>query len=112
VVSILTSIKKLLGLDESYTQFDPDIIMHINSVFMTLTQLGIGPTTGFVVTDAEDIWKDFIGTTLNLEAIKTYVYLKVRLMFDPPQLGYLVDSINTQCTEMEWRLTNQAEGGT
>ena len=110
VDSILTSIKKLLGLAEDYTQFDQDIIMHINSVFMSLTQLGIGPVNGFAVTDAEDIWEDFISPTANLEAVKSYTYLRVRLLFDPPQHAYLIDALNSQCNELAWRLTVQAEG--
>lgn len=107
--SILTSIKKLLGIEESYDHFNADIIMCINSAIMTLTQIGVGPPDGFCVTDADTMWSDFIGTRKDLEAIKTYVYLSVRLVFDPPQSGFLVEAINRQRTELEWRLNVIAE---
>jgi len=110
--SILTSIKKLLGIEEAYLHFDPDIIIHINSAFFNLNQLGVGPTTGFRIQDAEAKWVDFVGERLDLESIKSYIYLKTRLVFDPPQMGYLVDAIKDQIKELEWRLNVQVEGGT
>ena len=76
--SILTSIKKLLGITEEYDQFDPDIIMHINSVFMILTQRGVGPAEGFSIEDDIAVWTDFIQDIKKLESVKTYIYLKVR----------------------------------
>ena len=100
--SILTSIKKLLGIQEEYEHFDVDIIMHINSAFMVLTQLGVGPSEGFTIDDKYDVWSDF--TTENLEAVKTYVYLKVRLVFDPPNSSAVMEAINRQISEYEWRL--------
>jgi hypothetical protein len=107
--SILTSIKKLLGVDEDYTQFDPDIIIHINTVFMTLKQLGVGPTQGFKITDNTAEWEDFITDRIDLEGLKTYIYLKVRLVFDPPQSSYLIENIKEQIKELEWRLNFQVE---
>lgn len=101
--SILTSIKKMLGIEEEYTQFDPDIIMHINSVFMTLFQLGIGPK-GFNITDDEATWSDYVSNINELQAIKPYIYAKVRLAFDPPSSGTLVELMKQQIVEMEWRL--------
>ena len=79
--SILTSIKKLLGISEEYEQFDQDIIMHINTVFMNLTQLGVGPDKGFYIEDADATWDDFVNLDKNiqLQAVKTYIYLKVKL---------------------------------
>jgi len=109
--SILGSIVKLLGIDEESGYFDRDLIIHINSIFLTLTQLGIGPPSGFNITDLDDTWSGMIGDREDLEAIKTYVYLKVRLLFDPPQTGYLVDALKEQCKELEWRLNLQVEGG-
>lgn len=109
VESILTSIKKLLGLEEEYTHFDTDIIMYINTALMRVNQLGIGPTTGFKITDKTAVWSDLIDETIELEGVKTYVYLKVRLVFDPPQMGYLVDAIKEQIKELEWTLNVQAE---
>lgn len=106
--SILNSVKKKLGIQEDYTHFDEDIIMDINSTFMILNQLGVGPDEPFVVTDEDDLWEDFIDGT-NLEAVKSYTYMKVRLMFDPPTSGFLVDSLNKQIAEFEWRLNVQAE---
>lgn len=109
--SILTSIKKLLGIEEGYTQFDLDIVIHINSAFMRLNQLGVGPSTGFKIEDADALWKDFLGERLDLESVKSYIYLKTRLVFDPPQTGFLVDAIKEQIKELEWTLNVQAEGG-
>lgn len=103
--SILTSIKKLLGIAEEYEHFDADIIMHINSVFMTLTQLGVGPSEGFYINDEETIWTDFIPDQNKLQAVKTYMYLKVRLLFDPSSLGSAtLASYERQIQELEWRL--------
>lgn len=106
--SILTSIKKMLGLDEDYTHFDTDIIIHINTIFMTLQQLGVGPPNGFTIRDKEDKWTDFIDTN-QMEAVKTFVYLRVRLLFDPPTNSFLVDAMERQIREIEWRLNVQAE---
>lgn len=107
--SILTSIKKLLGIAEEYEHFDADLIMHINSVFFTLTQIGVGPSEGFSITDEEDIWSDFLPEDQNLEAVKTYVYQRVRLMFDPPSSSALIEALNKQIAEYEWRLNVAAE---
>lgn len=102
--SILTSIKKLLGIDEEYIQFDSDIIMHINTVFLNLTQLGVGPEEGFLIEDDAATWDDFIGDSSQLQAVKTYVYLKVKLLFDPPLSSSVIESINRIISELEWRL--------
>ena len=107
--SILTSIKKLLGIDEEYTQFDSDIIMHINSVFLNLTQLGVGPSEGFQIEDDLDTWEDFIGDSNQLQAVKSYVYLKVKLLFDPPLSSSVIESMNRMITELEWRLNVAVE---
>lgn len=102
--SILTSTKKNLGLTEDYTEFDQDILMHINSTFATLNQLGIGPDNGFAIEDAAPVWSDFIGTDKRLNSVKTYVYLKVRQLFDPPTTSYLITAMEKQVQELEWRL--------
>lgn len=107
--SILTSIKKLLGIAEEYAHFDDDIIMHINSAFMTLQQLGVGPSDGFIISSDEQVWNDFLGDTKKLEAVKSYVYLKAKLIFDPPTSSFVLESINRQIQEYEWRLNVQAE---
>lgn len=108
--SILTSIKKLLGIEEDYVHFDPDIIMHINSTLATLTQLGVGPILGFTVTDKTQTWEDYLGDDLSkFESVKTYVYLRVRLIFDPPQSSSVLESINKLISEFEWRLNVSTE---
>ena len=107
--SILTSIKKLLGIEEDYTHFDPDIIMHINSALTVLNQLGVGPTAGFVITSADETWSEYLGTTSNLDSVKPYVYLKVRLIFDPPSGTSTIEAFERQIKEFEWRLNAQVE---
>lgn len=107
--NILDSIKKLLGIDEADLNFDQELIMHINSVFMVLNQLGVGPVGGFKISSNEEVWTDFVGTRLDLESVKSYIYLKVRLLFDPPQNSFLVGSIEKQIEENEWRLQVQVE---
>ena len=102
--SILTSVKKMLGIPEDYDQFDMDIIMHINSVFMILTQLGVGPEEGFTISNKSDKWPDFIGEGKLVELVKSYVYLKVRLIFDPPQSSSIIEAMNRQISEFEWRI--------
>lgn len=107
--SILTSTKKLLGIMEEYTHFDEDIIMHINSVLMILTQMGIGPASGFRIEDDLTTWDEFISNKLYLEAVKTYVYLKVKIVFDPPLSSAVKDAMNEMIKELEWRLYTAAE---
>ena len=102
--SILTSIKKLLGVAEDYSEFDEDIMTHINSVFLNLTQLGVGPEEGFMIEDDTAEWGDFINDSTQLQAVKTYVYLKVKLLFDPPLSSSVTESINRMIAELEWRL--------
>lgn len=106
--SILTSIKKMLGIEEEYTQFDNDIIMHINSVFMTVNQLGVGPETCCTITDDGDTWEDLFGDISEIHAIKSYTYLKVKTLFDPPTSSFVLDSMNRQISEFEWRLNVQS----
>lgn len=108
--SILDNIKKILGLDPGYTVFDPDVIIHINSVFSTLNQLGIGPVDGFMIEDSAATWNTFIGNDPRLNNIKTYVYLRVRLLFDPPSTSFVIDAMQTQIKELEWRINVQREG--
>jgi hypothetical protein len=103
--SILISTKKILGIDAAYTAFDVDIITHINSVFSTLNQLGIGPIQGFAIQDATDLWTDFLAEDdLKMNAVKSYMYLRVRLLFDPPTASYMITSMKEQIMELEWRL--------
>ena len=107
--SILTSIKKLLGITEEYEHFDKDIIMHINSVFLNLTQIGVGPEEGFYIEDETAEWVDFIEDDIQLQAVKSYIYLKVKLLFDPPTSSAVIESTNQMIAEFEWRLRLAAE---
>lgn len=108
--SILDSTKKVLGLEESDTSFDLDIVLHINSVLAILTQIGIGPVEGFTIEDSAPTWEAFVGTDKQLSFVKTYVYLKVRLVFDPPATSFAIDSFKEQIKELEWRLNVHREG--
>lgn len=108
--SILQSIKKLLGLDEDYDAFDDDVMMHINSVLMILTQLGVGPKNGFSITGEEETWEDYLGEDISkLSAVKTYVYLKVKTMFDPTSSSVVNEATKEMLKELEWRLNSEIE---
>lgn len=107
--SILKTVRKMVGFDEDYTEFDLDLIILINSVFSTLTQLGVGPRDGFSIEDDQAEWTEFIGDMKTIESVKGYMVQKVRLMFDPPANSFLVDAIQKQCTEFEWRLNVEAD---
>lgn len=107
--SILTSIKKLLGIAEEYTHFDTDLTMHINSVLSILTQIGVGPSEGFSIKDKEDTWTDFIPESQKLEFVKSYVYMKVKLLFDPPISSAAIESTNRLTSELEWRIQVAAD---
>lgn len=103
--SILDTTKKLLGLAPEYTPFDADVMVGINAALMTLTQLGVGPDEGFVITGSDETWTDFLGEErYDLEGIKQYVYLKTRLTFDPPSNGSVMDAMKNTISELEWRL--------
>ena len=105
--SILTSIKKLLGITESCTDFDTDIIIHINTVLMTLNQLGVG-TEGFQIEDKNAVWSEFIDPN-KLAATKSYVHLRVKLLFDPPLNSAIIEAIKESIRELEWRLNVRVE---
>lgn len=107
--SILNSTKKLLGIAEDYDAFDTDIVMHINSVFNTLSQLGLHPTDGFAIKDENSVWSDYIDNQKLYNSVKTYMYLKVRLLFDPPTTSFAIESFAKQIAEYEWRINVQIE---
>lgn len=107
--SIFVTIKKMLGLGADYTPFDAEIMVHINSVILNLTQMGIGPKDGFMVLDYNQKWSDFLPSNVNLEAAKTYIYLQVKMLFDPPTNSFVMDSYEKQSEKMLWRLNVQAE---
>lgn len=108
--SILTSIKKLLGIAESYKQFDTDIIIHINSALMVLNQLGVGPSQGFSIKDETNTWSEFIPEDrYDMESIKSYVYMKVKLLFDPPASSAAITSMEKLISEFEFRINVAAE---
>ena len=106
--SILESIKKMLGPSAQYDYFDPDIIVHINTAFMTLRQLGVGPVEGFSISDKNAVWADFLSDNKNLEGVKTYLYMKVKIIFDPPSGSHL-EALKESIAELEWRLNAEAE---
>jgi hypothetical protein len=107
--SILTDTKKALGIVEADTVFDSDIVMHINSVFSILKQYGVGPDDGFEIGDKVPTWADFIGPNKAFNFVKSYMYLKVRLLFDPPNTSYLIQSCKEQAAEYEWRISTERE---
>ena len=107
--SILATIKKMLGLDDDYTPFDMDVIMQINSALMKLTQLGIGPEEGFEICDYTSTWDDFLTNGIKLGGVQNYVYLQVKMLFDPPTNSYVLDAMKQQAEEIGWRLNVQAE---
>lgn len=111
--SILTSVKKLIGIDKEDTAFDPDVIMHINSSFLVLSQLGVGPDEGFYINDDTAVWTDFIpDNMLLLNYVKTFVYLKAKLVFDPPSSSIAVQSMQEMVREHEWRIVHENEKNT
>jgi hypothetical protein len=110
IESILDSTKKNLGIEPEYAAFDDQIIMHINSVFSTLQQLGVGPVNGYMIEDATPTWSDFLADDPRYNQVRTYVYLRVRLMFDPPATSFAINSMEEQAKEMEWRMNVTREG--
>lgn len=107
--SILATIKKMLGLEVEYTPFDTDIIMMINSALMTLTQANVGPKNGFRITGIGELWSDFLTNEVMLEGAKQYVYMKVKMVFDPPSSGTVMEALKSQSDETLWRLIVQSE---
>lgn len=107
--SILDSIKQPLGASPDDTTFDPDIIIHINGVFMTLAQLGVGPDVGFYISDNTALWGSFVSDKFITEAIKSYMYIRVRLIFDPPASSVMVAALEKSADQYEWRIVRWAE---
>lgn len=107
--SILDDIKKLLGIsidpEEPYEYFDHDLVIHINSCFSTLRQLGIGPTNPFSISDESETWGDFFGDTYIVEMVRSWMYLKVKMMFDPPTSSIASEAYKAQIAEYEWRMS-------
>ena len=109
--SILVTIKKMLGLGEDYTPFDKDIIVLINGALSTLTQLGVGPEEGFSISGYQEEWPDFTDLTGKLSFVKTYVFLNVKTVFDPPSSAYVLEAYNKQIKELEWRIAVAVDPG-
>lgn len=107
--SILNSTKKLLGLEPDYDPFDMDITIHINAAFATLTQLGVGPVAGLTITGVDEVWDAFIGSDPGLNPVRSYVYLRVRLLFDPPTNSFTIAAMEKQIEELAWRLNSYVE---
>lgn len=102
--SILDSVKSALGIVTEYRYFDSQILMHVNSVFTILQQLGVGPSDGFSINDETAVWSDFFEDPSSLSLVQSYMYLRVRMLFDPPTNSFLMDSMKQQVQEYEWRL--------
>lgn len=102
--SILTSVKKLLGIAEDYTEFDMDIIIHINSVFVTLQQLGVGPEEGFSISDSSTTWSSYLNDDKLLNNVISYMGLRVKMLFDPPTNSSILSSYERTIQELEWRI--------
>jgi hypothetical protein len=107
--SILNSIKKLLGISENDTAFDVDLIIHINSVFSILAQLGATSKENYKISSSSDTWSDYIGDFEDLELLKSYMYLRVKIIFDPPQSSFVMESYKKIIDELEWRITTIAD---
>lgn len=108
--SILITIKKMLGIDAEDDSFDMDIIVIINSIIPSLTQMGIGPSKGYVVLSSENLWSDYLkDNVINLEGIKTYIFLKTKLVFDPPANSTMIEAYNKMISELEWRMMLNVE---
>lgn len=107
--SILTTIKALLGLESDYDAFDGEILVFINTSFLALRQLGVSSAEGFSVKDSTETWTDLLGTTVDLDAVKSYIYIKVRLLFDPPSSSYVLDAFTKQLAELEFRINVTAD---
>lgn len=108
--SILTSIKKMLGIDKDYNHFDADIIMHINSAFFVLNQLGVGTEDPFSIEDASSEWSEFVGEG-EIEMVKTYIYEYVKRIFDPPSNSSHLNALKEDMKEMEWRMNVAVDPG-
>lgn len=106
--SVLLSIKKLLGVHDA-PYYDDELIMFINSALQNLMQIGVGNQTGFKITNENDTWSSIIGSRLDLESIKSYVFIKTKLLFDPPASSVLMETLLKQSTELEWRINAQIE---
>lgn len=107
--SILLDTKKILGINESYTAFDPDVIMHINSALAILAQLGVGPSNGIMIYDETTTWDEIVGSSRLLNMVKSYVYLRVRMLFDPPGTSFVLKAFEDQLRELEWRISIHRE---
>lgn len=107
--SILNNIKKLLNISKENVSFDEDIILHINSVFMILNQMNVGPKEGYKIKDSSDKWSSFTSNDITIEAVKTYIYIKVKKIFDPPTSATVMKAMDSTLVELEWRLNNRLE---
>lgn len=111
--SILSTVKKLLGVTDDYDYFDQDLLIHINSALMSLSQIGVRPSQDFYTLDKDTTWSEYLGydyqENIDFGSIKSYIYLKVKLLFDPPQNSFTIEAINKMITEMEWRINIVSE---
>lgn len=104
MVSILDTIKQMLGIESTDVSFDKDLIIFINSALMVMAQLGVGPSEGFLITSKDNTWTELLGDRKDLNSVQAAIYLRVRLIFDPPQNSFLVAAIEKQIQEYDWRI--------
>lgn len=109
IQSILESTKKALGLHREIEDFDPELVMFINSAFAKLQQLGVGPSQGFEISGYDEVWDDFIQHKEMLNDVKVFVYLQVRFVFDPPSIATLNNALSEQLKEVTWRINTKRE---
>lgn len=107
--SILGTIKKLIGFEDDYTQFDTDLVIHINTAFASLAQIGSNLKEGFFITDKNNLWSEYTTDTAILEPIKMYVYLKTKMVFDPPASSMVIETIKQTINELEFRIQISAD---
>lgn len=107
--SILDSLKQMVSIEKDYDVYDVDILININSIFSTLQQLGVGPTEGFSIDDSEAVWDDFLAGDKKINNVKSYMYLRLKLLFDPPPTSFALEAVKEQIKEMEWRLMVQKD---
>lgn len=107
--SILDTVKRVLAIDPECEDFDEELMLHINSTFSVLTQLGVGPKGGFYITDSSTTWEDYMEDMDKIQMVKTYVGLKVKMLFDPPTTSFSQESMKNMVTEYEWRLNIECD---
>lgn len=111
MTSILETTKRMLGIPSTYTHFDDELIIHINTAISILTQLGVGPSDGFSITSSTETWSDFVSDESKIKMIENYIFARVRLSFDPPASAAAIEALNKQMEMYEFRINLQVDRG-